>query len=97
MDTEHECPDCGTLHYAPTLVKCDCRASCDWGYCSKTASESAQRDGETRPYCAEHGALNRLMLRSIAAARRSSRERCASHVATCPCHDCFTSRDGQAR
>lgn len=27
MDTEYECPDCGTLHYAPTPVKCDCRAS----------------------------------------------------------------------
>lgn len=61
MDTEYECPDCGTLHYAPTPVECDCSPA------------------------------------MAAALAEDDRPEAIPHAATCPCHDCFTSRDGQAR
>lgn len=82
MDTEYECPDCGTLHYAPTPVTtCDCRASkirtetCP--VCKGTTwIEHGDEGDETCPRCDGTGKV---------------------HAPTCGCHDCFTSRDGQAR
>lgn len=32
---------------------------CDWGSCEAPATETAWSYGETRPYCWEHGSLNR--------------------------------------
>lgn len=59
---EFECPDCGTLHYAPTPVACDCRAGCDWGDCDQTASESYVTRYEVRPFCGKHAEWNRNLM-----------------------------------